>query len=238
MGGVMRVLSRSAAGILTAALMSTGAHASSSLLTPADEQLMAAWLNEGPISLSSVYSKQANSSAADFHASVDNTGRTIFVAEVTNKAGASFLIGGYNPRAWQSTGGYVLTDADQDRSAFLFNLTTRAVHRQMLRGVGTELVGAYQTLNDGTCGPTFGWGHDFFISGDLKSGYSLLYSYADGALGNLNTSIVDGSLYRGMDDLKIGALEVYAVSAVPEPAQGALFLVGAAIVAVAKRRKR
>jgi hypothetical protein len=234
----MKTLMKSAVGICTAALMGIGTPASASLLTPSDERSLAAWLGEGPISLSTLYAKQADDHAADFHAAVNGKGKTVFVAEVTTQAGASFLVGGYNPRSWNSGGGYTITTANADRKAFLFNLSTGALYRQMLRGVGTEQMGAYQTLNDKDLGPTFGSGHDFSISEDLDYGYSLLYSYADEKLGNLNRSIADGAMYRGMDDLYISQLEVYSVAVVPEPAQVSLLLGGIAVLAVARRRKR
>jgi hypothetical protein len=234
----MKTFLKGVAGICSAALMGIGAPAHAELLTPSDERSLAAWLGQGPISLNTLYAKQADDDAADFHAAVDNKGKTIFVAEVTTKAGASFLVGGYNPQSWNSGGGYTMTSANNDRTAFLFNLSTGALHRQMLRGVGTEQMGAYQTFNDSALGPTFGSGHDFSISEDLDTGYSLLYSYADDRLGNLNRSIADNALYKDMDDLYIGQLEVYSVAVVPEPAQVSLLLAGIAVVAVARRKKR
>jgi len=234
----MKALLKSIVGICSAALMGVGTPANAGLLIPSDEQRLTAWLGEGPISLSALYAKQAGDNAADFHAAVNGKGKTIFVAEVTTQEGASFLVGGYNPRSWNSSGGYTITSANADRKAFLFNLTTGTLHRQMLRGVGMEQIGAYQTLNDGALGPTFGSGHDFSISEDLQSGYSLLYSYADAGLVNLNRSIADGALYRGMDDLAISQLEVYSVAVVPEPAQISLLLGGLAVLAVARRKRR
>lgn len=238
LGGYMKTLLKSVVGICSAALMGVGTPANAGLLIPSDEQRLAAWLGEGPISLSALYAKQAGDNAADFHAAVNGKGKTVFVAEVTTQEGASFLVGGYNPHSWSSSGGYTITSANADRKAFLFNLTTGTLHRQMLRGVGMEQIGAYQALNDGALGPTFGSGHDFSISEDLQSGYSLLYSYADAGLGNLNRSIADGSYFKSMDDLAISQLEVYSVAVVPEPAQISLLLGGLAVVAVARRKKR
>ena len=212
------------------------AHAGTGLLTAADEHTLARWLGEERVSLKNVFTKQAGSTAADFHASADGKGRTIVVMEATNKAGQSFLLGGYNPRAWASSGGYSITDPDSSRTAFLFNLSTGRVHRQMLNVSNVEALGSYQALNEAGLGPTFGWGHDLQMSGDLTTGYSLLYSYADATLSDMNLSIADGRFYHGMDDLHYGRVEVYTVSAVPEPAQVMLLLAGMGALLVMRRR--
>jgi len=232
--------SRKRAGAVLAAfaLMGThiAAHADVGLLTAADEQRLASWLGESHVSLKNVFTKQAGSTAADFHASADGKGRTIVVMEATNKAGQSFLLGGYNPQAWASSGGYSMTDPDSSRTAFLFNLSTGRIHRQMLNVSNVEALGSYQALNEAGIGPTFGWGHDLQMSGDLTTGYSLLYSYADASLSDMNLSIADGLAYRGMDDLHYGRVEVYTISAVPEPAQVLLLAAGLGALLVARRR--
>ena len=216
----------------------SGVHAQTSLLTEADRQQLGAWLGDSSVQFNSLFTKQAGSTAQDFHAAADGMGRTVMLVEATNKAGETFLLGGYNPQSWSSTDGYHMTGADGERTAFLFNLTSGRLHRQMLNGVGTEMIGAYQTLNDPDSGPTFGWGHDFQMSADLTTGYSLLYSYADGDLSNLNRSLADGTEFTGLDDLRYGRMEIYTLSPAPEPEQFILLAAGLAVLVIARRRQR
>jgi len=228
------------AAALFAALLTAGsaAHAAtSSLLSATDQRQLSQWLGEGAVRFDGLFTKVDGATSRDFHQSVDGKGRTLVVMEATNRAGQTFLLGGYNPQSWSSSGSYNLTNEDGGRTAFLFNLTSGKLFRQMLNAYGQEALGSYQTLNDGDSGPTFGWGHDLQMSRDLSSGYSLLYSYADTGLGDLNLSIADGAAFGSMNDLHYGRMEVYTISAVPEPAQALLLGGGLALLFVVRKRR-
>lgn len=232
------MMKRAGCWVLGAALMLgvSAARADTPLLTEADRQQLGIWLGDSSVQLHNLFTKQAGSTAQDFHAAADGQGRTIMLVEATTKAGQTYLLGGYNPQSWSSSDGYHMTGTDGERTAFLFNLTSGRLHRQMLNGVGTEMIGAYQTLNDPDSGPTFGWGHDFQMSADLTTGYSLLYSYADGNLSNLNLSIADGTEFMSLNDLRYGRMEIYTLSAAPEPEQFAMLAAGLAVLVLARRR--
>jgi len=212
--------------------------ADNSLLGNNDRQQLAAWLGSEPVSLTNIFTKQSGNTAADFHAAVDGKGRTVVIMEATTRSGATYLLGGYNPQSWASSGGYALTPDDGQRTAFLFNLTTDRIYRQMLNVRNLEAVGAYQTLNETGVGPTFGSGHDLQMSDDLTRGYSLLYSYADSSLSDMYLSIADGQTFKGINDLAFGRVEVYSISAVPEPAAFALLAGGLCVLLAKRNRKR
>ncbi|UTY60553.1 PEP-CTERM sorting domain-containing protein [Massilia sp. erpn] len=215
--------------------MATAAHAATSLLSAAEQKQLATWLGEGEIKLNTIYAKSAGDTAANFHAAVDGKGRTFSVMEATNKAGQTWLVGGYNPVSWSSSGQYNRNMGSSGRTAFLFNLSSSSLHRQMPRAGGMEEVGSYQTYNGKNYGPTFGWGHDLFVPYDLtKGGHSFLYSYADPNGGNFNISLLDGSPSESRS-ITFGRIEVYSIGVVPEPASYLMLLGGVGLLAWRRR---
>ncbi|MGH8018026.1 MAG: PEP_CTERM-anchored TLD domain-containing protein [Opitutaceae bacterium] len=100
----------------------------SSLLTNSDVDQLAAWLGEGPIQLTNVFSRVTGDgqNSTHFHSAVDGIGRTISVLNV-NDNGHDVVIGGYNPYSWEASqinNGYRLTPLDADRTGI-----ARGCHR-------------------------------------------------------------------------------------------------------------
>ncbi|MBA5607576.1 PEP_CTERM-anchored TLD domain-containing protein [Duganella sp. FT3S] len=220
---------------LSATMVPAGA---ASLLNAAEQQQLATWLGEGPVAFTNIYTKANGDTSAAFHHAADGKGRTIAVMQATNEKGQTWLIGGYNPQSWASSGGYHITTEQAQRTGFLFNLTTSEIHRQTPKTYALDTVGSYQTLNAANVGPTFGLGNDLYVPADLThGGYSLLYSYADPNRYNFNTSVLDGSTFV-RPNITFGAMEIYTISAVPEPASGALWLGGLGLLALLARRTR
>lgn len=214
------------------------AHAGTASLNPAQEAQLAAWLGEGPLKFTSIYSKALGDTSLNFHQAADGKGRTISVMEATNELGQTWLVGGYNPQSWSTSGTFNMTPDDAQRTGFVFNLTTSTIHRQILKSYSLDTIGAYQTYNAASFGPTFGLGNDLYVPRDLThGGYSLLYSYADPHLSNLNTSILDGTLYPDHPNITYGAMQVYTIAAVPEPDSKLMWLAGAGLLAWTVRRK-
>lgn len=224
------------------ALLATGAaaaHAGTVSLSPAQEGQLAAWLGEGPVKFTSIYTKASGDTSLNFHQAADGKGRTIAVMEATNELGQTWLVGGYNPQSWSSSDGFHMTPDDAQRTGFVFNLTTSAIHRQILKSYSLDTIGSYQTYNAANFGPTFGLGNDLYVPRDLThGGYSVLYSYADPSLSNVNASVLDGSPYTH-PNITYGAMQVYTISAVPEPTAMLMWLAGAGLLAgLARRRSR
>jgi TLD/PEP-CTERM motif len=257
----------------TACLFATGAAHSavidggSSLLTPTNgyANQLESWLvgDTHTLTLTNIFTKQAGTPGEEGgrgglfnNAMMANQGPTFVVMGGTEYFSGKYAIyGGYNPQPWNfSPGGYITTADDAHRTAFLFNLTTGALHRQLL---GVE-AGAIQTLNAPGSGPIFG-GSDFdiFVDQSLSNGHSSLYSYANGIIGlgsNAGRSIIDGSPYSSSfgNTIAIDELEVFTISlgaAVPGPAipallsnpipePGTLALLSVALLGFAVRRRR
>jgi len=216
------------AGHARAATISGG----SSLLTDGYANQLESWLGEGPITLTNIFTKASGNVASDFHGAVDGKGRTFVVMSATED-GTSAIIGGYNPQSWAgSAGDYNYTYYNADRTAFLFNLSTAAIYRQTL----TTVQGSYQSYNSYSYGPTFGSGHDLYVSPELSAGYSFLWSY--GELGQKGRSIVDGAEFNG--SMAVGGIEVFTISVtpVPEPEIYAMMAVGLGLLGWIGRRRR
>ncbi|HZZ80821.1 MAG TPA: PEP_CTERM-anchored TLD domain-containing protein [Gemmataceae bacterium] len=215
--------------LATLALLLGGVgQARAGLLTTAEQTQLETWLGEGPLTLTNIFTKTAGDgqTSADFHAAVDGKGRTFTLIEVLPVNGyANQIIGGYDPQSWSSSGGYNITSSDADRTAFLFNLTTTTIERQAIGGYQ----GQYQTYNYSSYGPTFGGGHDLYVSFDLASGYAFQYSYGSGY--NSTNILGHTYTYQGLD-IGFGAIEVYTIadapSAVPESSSLTLFVMATA----------
>ncbi|HEY5802052.1 MAG TPA: PEP_CTERM-anchored TLD domain-containing protein [Burkholderiaceae bacterium] len=237
----MQLCAKAAASFLLAGLLSfpfTSVHADTSLLTAADRSQLQTWLGQGDLALTNIYTKQTGHTAADFHQAVDGKGRTFSIMEATTAQGQTFVVGGYNPSSWHSGGSFNMTQDDSDRTAFLFNLSTGSLHRQTLKNFVFDTLGAYQTYNAASYGPTFGWGHDLFVPNDLThGGISLLYSYIEPDGSYFNTSLLDGAPYVA-PDITFGAMEIYLINAVPEPATYGLLAAGLGVLGFAARRRR
>lgn len=217
-----------------------GAQADSgtSLLSPGYKTQLETWLGEGRLSLTNIYTKAAGDTSLDFHKASDGKGRTFSVMEATNASGQTWLVGGYNPQSWNSSGSYNMTPDNSQRTAFLFNLSGGVIRRQTLRGYAIDTVGAYQTYNGAEFGPVFGYGHDLFVSGNLSSGgYSNMYSYIDPIKGGFGESLLDGSQYS-KPNVTYGAMQIFTVSVVPEPASYALLLAGLVLLVATSQHRR
>ncbi|HLK14848.1 MAG TPA: PEP_CTERM-anchored TLD domain-containing protein, partial [Fimbriimonadaceae bacterium] len=144
-----------------------------------------------------------------------------------NSSGAAFMIGGYDPLAWNSSGTYNIDPTNAGRTAFIFNLTNNTMQAQDLLSVLNS--GQYQTLNDASLGPTFGGGADIQVGTNLNSGSLYAYSYGSGfnLLGDVtgtNTLVT----YDSVDVFK------FTPAPTPEPLT---LLIGASGAALFLRRR-
>lgn len=217
-----------------------GAQADSgtSLLSPGYKTQLETWLGEGRLSLTNIYTKAAGDTSLDFHKASDGKGRTFSVMEATNASGQTWLVGGYNPQSWSSSGTYNTTQEDRDRTAFIFNLTSGLMLPQLKQYFNGDTIGSGQTFNHIEYGPTFGVGHDLYVPQDLThGGYSSLYSYNYLGQPNGGVSLVDGSVFTN-PNITYGAIQVFSISAVPEPGIYSLMLVGLILLAGLHFRER
>jgi hypothetical protein len=206
----------------------------SALLDADSHAQLERWLGAGEFNLDNVYTLHPGDTSDAFHAGADGKGATFTLLEVTNPAGASFLVGGYNPQGWASDEGWHETQRDWQRTAFLFNMTTPAVYRQVLSDYVLPSQGLRQTYNEAGYGPVFGQGPDLFVNDELTAALSWQLSYGNPA--NEGHSIIDGSLNGEI--VRLDAMEVFAISPVPEPGNAAMLLAGLSVLGVAVRRRK
>lgn len=220
------------------------------LLTPADAAQLSAWLGEGTLSFTKIYTKASGDTSTTFHAAVDGQGPTFALMTISGRAAGSGtegtsdislqLIGGYDPLSWNSGGNYNYGLTDAERTSFIFNLTSGTLQRQNLSADGFS--GIYGADNDPDLGPTFGNGNDIYVSHNLGWGYAAGYSYG----GTAGTGIVSGptNFSFGADYYRfdVNQLEVYTFSvaggkAVPD-AVGTLGLLVVSLAGLFGLRRR
>jgi hypothetical protein len=206
----------------------------SSLLDDGRYHQLERWLGAGELDLTNVYTRQPGDTSADFHVGADNQGPSFTLLDVLTGSGARFLVGGYNPQSWASDEGWHETPRDAERTAFLFNFTAPAVYRQVPSSYILPSQGQRQTFNELEFGPVFGSGPDLFVNDRLDVALSWQLSY--GRPSDEGLSIID----RGPGDatVRIEAMEVFAITPVPEAAEYAMLLAGLGVLAGAGRRAR
>ena len=217
------------AGAAIVALCVPSAHGLSLMTDPYETQLET-WLG-GDYAFTLVYDSLVDGlEARDFHANADNMGPTITLVEVMRTQGNRHqIIGGYDPRSWDKTSGYVSTPDLEDRTAFIFNLYLGTQYMQN----DDPYAGQWQTLNNSVYGPTFGGGHDLLVKsirGEAKQ-----YSYGSGGINVFGNA--------GVTAFDVARVETYTIvpvqsgeASLPEP--GTAGLLGMAILFLAVRRRR
>ncbi|WP_227742124.1 MULTISPECIES: PEP_CTERM-anchored TLD domain-containing protein [Janthinobacterium] len=221
------VLAVAGMGVCLGAQAGTG----TSLLSPGYQTQLESWLGEGRLALTNIYSKAAGDTSLDFHKASDGKGRTFSVMEATNASGQTWLVGGYNPQSWSSTDGMHVTMEDSQRTGFLFNLTAGFMLPQLKQYFSGDGIGKDQTYNQENYGPTFGVGHDLYVPQDLThGGYSSLYTYNYRGHPASGISLIDGSSFT-VPNITYGAIQVFTISAVPEPATYGVLLAGLILLA-------
>jgi hypothetical protein len=230
LAGMRRRFWRALAGVSAAALaLALGPSAQAititggiGLLTPAGGAQLESWLGEGPLALTSIFSRQVGDgkTSLDFHAAADGQGRTFVILEALTAGGqpANEIIGGYNPQSWRSLPvGYNLTPTLADRTAAIFNLTD-----SVWRPQNADASGIYQTYNAASYGPSFGGGPDLYVSASLSSGTLNRFSY-----GLSGGNILGGATAQGVT---FGRMEVFSIAAAPvADGGGTLALIGVAL---------
>ncbi|EZP39622.1 PEP_CTERM-anchored TLD domain-containing protein [Janthinobacterium lividum] len=215
--------------------LSAQAASGPSLLSPTYQGQLETWLGEGHLKLDAIYTKSAGDTSLDFHKASDGKGRTFSVMEATNSSGKTWLVGGYNPQSWSSTDGTHVTMDDSQRTAFLFNLTSDFMLPQLKQYFNGDGIGKDQTYNHANYGPTFGYGHDLYVPQDLThGGSSFLYTYNYLGQPSTGVSLLDGSIWHS-NDVTFGAIQVFSISAVPEPATYGLILAGLFVLLMRQR---
>jgi hypothetical protein len=205
-----------------------------SLLDQDRRRQLERWLGAGEFTFTNAFTLQPGLTSPDFHAAVDGLGPTFTLMQVTNAAGDSYVVGGYNPQSWSSTDGWHVTEFDWQRTAFLFNMTAPAVYRQVPTSYILPSQGSRQTFNEPDHGPTFGAGPDLFVSAGLDTAISWQVTYGNPL--DQGKSIIDGSL--GGQYVHIDALELYTLGPIPEPAEAAMFAAGLGLIGWRLRRRR
>jgi len=134
--------------------------------------------------------------SAKFHSKCDNKGETITIIKSNQN-----LFGGYNPISWNQ-GGW-----SNDSRYWLFSLTNPSNLPCKMK-VKNPQQSAY---NDSSCGPTFGGGHDFYISNQSNQN-SISYTNL-GHSYELPTGVSDGrTFFVGSYNFTVTDIEVFGVA--------------------------
>ena len=136
--------------------------------------------------------------AADFHNKCDGKGATVTVVESTT----GHIFGGYNPVAWNSSGGY-----SNDSKTYIFSLVNKSNIPPSKFPLMAGKNGAYS--NSGY-GPTFGGGHDLYICSNSTSANSNYtnFGYSFSSPPGLNSTQKQAFL-AGAYNFTVKDIEVY-----------------------------
>ena len=215
------------------AAMADPAASGPSLLDPSRELQLERWLGAGDMQFVPLFTGTPGATSLDFHSALDGKGPSFTLLQVSNVAGASYLVGGYNPQSWSSSDGWHVTVPDSERTAFLFNMTVPAVYRQVPSTYILPSQGSRQTYNAADHGPTFGAGPDLLVNDQLNMALSWQLTYGNPA--DEGKSIFDRSV--GGQLFHIDALQTFAVSPIPEAPAAGMLAAGLGIITLFARRR-
>ncbi len=239
---------------VTASLLFVPTLRATPLLSAAYEAQLEAWLGQGNLDFTNVFTKQAGSSGASLHAAIDGKGPTFLLMDISGHGGSYYngnadlphqIVGGFNPVSWNGNAGWTLNPNDAGRDAFIYNLSSTTVQRQNLTGQGDVGSGQYQTKATFSYGRgdwdfAFGGGVDLGVRFDLTRGQAANYSY--GGTSNGNEIVTGGPNFENRYSyFDVGAIEVYTfalgTNTVPDTA-GMLGLLSVSLLALAAFRRR
>ena len=139
--------------------------------------------------------------AANFHKACDKHKNTLTII----KSDLGKVFGGYTHLPWASDSNYA---NDETKESFIFSVTNKTKH-QLFQNV------IYAIYNNPAYGPTFGGGHDFYISNDCNmnsncySNFGYCYKPLDTTpYGNQSAQ----SYLAGAYNFKVLEYEVYEIT--------------------------
>jgi hypothetical protein len=174
------------------------------ILSAAGHEQLSTWLGED-VDLTRIFAKGIDGTTGrDWHADVDNRGRTFTIMEVFNGTDRR-IAGGYNQFSWNSTGRTIQSTNEEN---FLFNLTSGIKYQKDNRSDSHNI----QTFNHKLHAVTFGGGFDLHVRQDLTSGYTNIgYSYGDRS--RIQTAEYHNEFMGSKDSWTIGKYETFTLSA-------------------------
>lgn len=181
-----------------AALMASTA--SAALLTSSYEAQLEAWLGQGDLDFTNIFTKQVGDTSLDFHAAADYKGATVTLLKASGGGFIDQIIGGYNSQSWF---GIDVWGHQSNPGGFIFNLSAQEAFKLGL-WFGSD---SYATYNYDNLGPSFGGGYDLYVAGSLSWGWINPYSYGTGD----NANVLGG--YGPIWSMDIADLEVYTFKA-------------------------
>jgi hypothetical protein len=189
-----------AANVATAGMVTNDTE----LLSAAGHEQISTWLGED-VDLTRIFEKGIDgTSGYDWHAAVDNQGRTFTIMEVFNGLDRR-IIGGYNEYSWKSDNTIIRSFTTDN---FLFNLTSNTQYQK--NNSDNKSVFNYAPYNF-----SFGTG-DLFIYSDMSGGRADIgESYGDKSKANSSTRRNDYAIdFAGSyDSWTIGKYETFTLSA-------------------------
>ncbi|KAG9288949.1 hypothetical protein G9A89_019571 [Geosiphon pyriformis] len=125
--------------------------------------------------------------SGNFHSRCDNKGPTFTIVKLSSN---NIIVGGYNPLNWNSNGTY-----QNSNSTFIFQFSDSSSQSGQIGRITTNY--QYAVYNYSSYGPTFGGGHDFYISGNYWY-HSSVHTYPNifSSLGNSSLQMQDYEVFK------------------------------------------
>ena len=139
--------------------------------------------------------------SATFHKLCDKHKNTLTII----KSDSGKVFGGFTPLAWQSDSNYV---NDEAKESFLFSVTNKTKHPLFQNII-------YAIYNNPSYGPTFGGGHDIYISTDcnMNSNSYSNFGYCYKAIDTTQYGTQSAQSYlAGAYNFKVVEYEVYEIT--------------------------